>query len=148
MRRLRAAARRSGPGSGARRRAPGPGSHSWDRPGTLWEPYGPGGGHSSEGTLAMPDPDSAAVARRNAAANGLARSTNPDQLVAQIERTRESLAQTIDELADRVSPSSNIRRLRERALQEAERPEVQLVIAAAGLFAVGYVVFRALRRSR
>jgi Protein of unknown function (DUF3618) len=96
----------------------------------------------------MPDPDSAAVARRNAAANGLARSTNPDELVAQIERTRESLAQTIDELADRVSPSSNIRRLRERALQEAERPEVQLVIAAAGLLVVGYVVFRALRRGR
>jgi hypothetical protein len=96
----------------------------------------------------MPDPDSAAVARRNAAANGLARSSNPDQLVAQIERTRESLTQTIDELTDRVSPSSNIRRLRERALAEAERPEVQLVIAAAGLFVVGYVVFRAFRRRR
>jgi hypothetical protein len=96
----------------------------------------------------MPDPDSAAVARRNAAANGLARSTDPDQLVAQIERTRESLAQTIDELTDRVSPSSNIRRLRERALAEAERPEVQLVIAAAGLLFVGYVVFRALRRRK
>ena len=96
----------------------------------------------------MPEPDSAAVARRNAAANGLARHTTPDQLVAQIERTRQSLAQTIDELADRVSPSSNIRRLRERALEEAERPEVQLVIAAAGLLVVSYVVFRALRRSR
>ena len=96
----------------------------------------------------MPDPDSAAVARRNAAANGLARSTNPDQLVAHIERTRESLAQTIDELAERVSPSGNIRRLRERVLQEAERPEVQLVIAAAGLFVVSYVVFRALRRNK
>jgi hypothetical protein len=96
----------------------------------------------------MPDPDSAAVARRNVAANGLARSTNPDELVAQIERTRESLAQTIDDLADRVSPSSNIRRLRERALQEAERPEVQLVIAAAGLLVVSYVVFRAFRRGR
>jgi anti-sigma factor RsiW len=96
----------------------------------------------------MPDPDSAAVARRNAAANGLARHTTPDQLVAQIERTRESLAQTIDELSDRVSPSNNIRRLRERALAEAERPEVQLVIAAAGLLVVGYVVFRAFRRNR
>jgi anti-sigma factor RsiW len=96
----------------------------------------------------MPDPDSAAVARRNAAANGLARRTDPDELVAQMERTRESLAQTIDELADRVSPSRNLRRLRERALTEAERPEVQLVIAAASLFVVGYVVFRALRRNR
>jgi hypothetical protein len=96
----------------------------------------------------MPDPDSAAVARRNAAANGMARHTTPDQLVSQIERTRENLAQTIDELAERVSPSSNIRRLRERALQEAERPEVQVVIAAVGLFVVSYVVFRALRRNR
>jgi anti-sigma factor RsiW len=96
----------------------------------------------------MPDPDSAAVARRNAAANGLARRTDPDELVAQMERTRENLAQTIDELADRVSPSRNLRRLRERALTEAERPEVQLVIAAASLFVVGYVVFRALRRNR
>jgi hypothetical protein len=96
----------------------------------------------------MPDPDSAAVARRNAAANGLARSTNPDQLVAHIERTRESLAQTIDDLAERVSPSSNIRKLRERVQQEAERSEVQLVIAAAGLFVVGYVVVRVIRRRR
>ena len=96
----------------------------------------------------MPDPDSAAVARRSAAANGWARSRNPDQLVAQIERTRESLAQTIDELADRVSPSNNVRRLRERARQEAERPEVQLAIAAAGLLVVSYVVFRAFRRGR
>ena len=96
----------------------------------------------------MPDPDSAAVARRNAAANGLARSSNPDELVAQIERTRESLAQTIDELADRVSPSNNIMMLRERALQEVERPEVQLVIGAAGMLVVGYVVIRAFRRNR
>jgi len=96
----------------------------------------------------MPDPDSAAVARRNAAANGLARSTDPDELVAQIERTRENLAQTIDDLAERVSPSNNIRKLRERAQHEAERPQVQLALAAAGLLAVGYVVFRVLRRNK
>jgi len=96
----------------------------------------------------MPDPDSAAVARRNAAANGLARSTNPDELVAQIERTRENLAQTIDDLAERVSPANNLRKLRERAQHEAERPEVQLAIAAAGLLVVGYVVFRVLRRNK
>jgi ferric-dicitrate binding protein FerR (iron transport regulator) len=96
----------------------------------------------------MPDPDSAAVARRNAAANGLARSTDPDELVAQIERTRENLAQTIDDLAERISPSNNLRKLRERARREAERPQVQLAIAAAGLLVVGYVVFRVLRRNK
>jgi hypothetical protein len=58
------------------------------------------------------------------------------------ERTRESLAQTIDELAERVSPSSNIRRLRS-APAEAERPEVQLVIAAPTCSVVWAVVFRA-----
>jgi hypothetical protein len=112
--------------------------------GTLWRRAG----HSSEGTLAMPDPDSAAVARRNAAANGLARSTDPDELVAQIERTRENLAQTIDDLAERVSPSNNLRKLRERAQHEAERPQVQLALAAAGLLVAGYVVFRVLRRNK
>ena len=96
----------------------------------------------------MPDPDSAAVARRNAAANGLARSTDPDELVSQIERTRESLAQTIDDLAERVSPSNNLRKLRERAQHEAERPEVQIALAAAGLLVVGFVVFRVLRRRK
>jgi hypothetical protein len=95
----------------------------------------------------MPDPDSAAVARRsNAAANGLARSTDPDELVAQIERTRENLAHTIDDLAERVSPANNIRKLRERAQHEAERPEVQLAIAAAGLLVVGFIVFKVVRR--
>lgn len=113
--------------------------------GTLWRRAA----HSSEGTLAMPDPDSAAVARRNAAANGVApRTTDPDELVAQIERTRENLAQTIDDLAERVSPANNLRKLRERAQHEAERPEVQLAIAAAGLLVVGYVVFRVLRRNK
>ena len=83
-----------------------------------------------------------------AEANGTVAIRDPDVLVGEIERTRQDLARTIDELADRVSPSSNIRRLRERALEEAERPEVQVVIAAAGLLVVSYVVFRALRRNR
>jgi hypothetical protein len=97
----------------------------------------------------MPDPDSAAVARRaNAAANGVASRTDPDELVAQIERTRESLAQTIDDLAERVSPANNIRKLRERARREAERPEVQAGAAILGLLVAGYVVFRVARRNK
>jgi hypothetical protein len=112
---------------------------------TLWRLAG----HSSEGTRAMPDPDSAAVARRaNAAPNGLANRTDPDELVRQIERTRESLAQTIDDLAERVSPANNIRKLRERAQHEAERPEVQAGAAILGLLVVGYIVFRVARRKK
>ena len=112
---------------------------------TLWRQAG----HSSEGTPVMPDPDSAAVARRaTAASNGVASRTDPDALVAQIERARENLAQTIDDLAERVSPSNNIRKLRERAQREAERPEVQAGAAILGLLVVGYIVVRVARRGK
>ncbi len=73
-----------------------------------------------------------------APANG----SDPDAIVAQIERTRENLAQTIDTLADRVSPSGNARRLRERALETAGRPEVRLAAVAVGLAVVGIAVLR------
>ena len=150
MRRLRAGARRTGPGAGG---APARPPRGRDRiPGADLEHYGnPCGAErvtAAKGhwrcLIRTPRRSRGATPPPTASA----RRTTPDQLIAQIERTRESLAQTIDELTDRVSPSSNIRRLRERALAEAERPEVQLVIAAACLFVVGYVVFRALRRSR
>ena len=67
---------------------------------------------------------------------------DPDAIVAQIERTRENLAQTIDTLAERVSPSGNLRRLRERALEQAARPEVRLAAAAVGLAVVGVAILR------
>ena len=71
------------------------------------------------------------VARNNSARN------NPDAVVAEIEHTRDDLARTIDALADRVSPASNVRRLREKLREEATRPEVQLGAAAAGGLIVG-----------
>lgn len=68
--------------------------------------------------------------------------TDPDAIVAQIERTRESLAQTIDTLAERVSPASNVRKLRERVLEQTARPEVRLAAAAVGLAVVSVTILR------
>jgi hypothetical protein len=90
----------------------------------------------------MADPDSAAETHGAVAVRGTVTGTNPDAIVAQIERTRENLAQTIDTLAERVSPASNMRRLRERALKEAARPEVRLALAAVGLAVVGVTILR------
>jgi hypothetical protein len=96
----------------------------------------------------MADPESAVEVGGTVAAHGTVNGTNPDAIVAQIERTRESLAQTIDVLAERVSPASNVRRLRERALEEAARPEVRLALAAVGLAIVGVTILRIWGRRR
>ena len=66
---------------------------------------------------------SATVAVRNGAtANGRVAKRDSDEIVAEIEQTRQNLARTIDTLADRVSPSSNIRRLREQVAEQAAKP--------------------------
>ena len=82
------------------------------------------------------------------APRGALNGSDPDAIVAQIERTRESLAQTIDTLADRVSPAGNVRRLRERAIEQAGRPEVRMAAAAVGLAVVGLAVLRIWGRNR
>ena len=90
----------------------------------------------------MADPDGAVEVHGTVAMNGRATSSDPDALVAQIERTRENLARTIDGIADRVSPANNVRRLRERGREQIARPEVQLAAAAVGLAAAGLVIYR------
>ena len=85
----------------------------------------------------MADPDGAVELSGTVAPRP---ASSPDALVSQIEQTRENLAQTIDILADRVSPASNIRRLRERAMEQAARPEVRMAAAAVGLAVVGLVI--------
>jgi hypothetical protein len=90
----------------------------------------------------MADTDSAVEVHGTVAVRGAANGNNPDAIVAQIERTRENLAQTIDTLAERVSPSSNMRRLRERVLEEVARPEVRLAAAAVGLALVGVTILK------
>jgi uncharacterized protein DUF3618 len=96
---------------------------------------------------AMADRGSAAAARDSVAVRGaVVRRDDPDALVAEIDRTRESLAAAIDALADRVSPAKNAARLRARVQEQAARPEVRLAAAAAGLVLVSVAVYRVVRR--
>jgi len=81
-------------------------------------------------------------------ANGKVAKRDTDEIVAEIERTRQNLARTIDSLADRVSPASNVRRLRERAAEQAARPEVQLAALAIALAVTGVVIVRIWGRRR
>ncbi|HTZ27408.1 MAG TPA: DUF3618 domain-containing protein [Streptosporangiaceae bacterium] len=90
----------------------------------------------------MADPGSAVEVHGTVAARGAVNGTDPNAIVAQIERTRENLAQTIDTLAERVSPANNARKLRERVLQEAARPEVRLAVAAVGLALVSVTILK------
>jgi hypothetical protein len=90
----------------------------------------------------MADQDRAVEVRGTVAVHPDAASNDPDVLVADIEATRQELANTIDLLAERVSPANAARKLRERAMEQAARPEVRLAVLAAGLAVGGLVVLR------
>ena len=96
----------------------------------------------------MAEPDGTVEVQGTVAVRGAVARKDPDAIVAEIERTRENLAQTIDELADKVSPANNVRRLRERLAEQAARPEVQLAAAAAGLAVLGFTIYRIWGRRR
>ncbi len=96
----------------------------------------------------MAERDSPPQLRGVVAANGRLAKRDTDAIVAEIERTRQNLARTIDSLADRVSPASNVRRLRERAAEQAARPEVQFAAAAVVLAVAAVVVYRVLGRRK
>ena len=96
----------------------------------------------------MADQDTPAQLRGTVVVNGRVAKRDADDIVAEIERTRQNLARTIDSLADRVSPASNVRRLRERAADQLSRPEVQLAAAAAVLAVTGVVIYRIWGRRR
>ncbi len=85
---------------------------------------------------------SGTVAVNGRAGNGRVAKRDSDDIVAEIERTRQNLARTIDTLADRVSPASNVRRLRERTADQLARPEVKLAAVAVALAATGVVIWR------
>jgi hypothetical protein len=72
----------------------------------------------------------------------------PDTLVGEIERTRASLAKTIDEIADRVSPSNVARRAGDRARERISQID-PLIGGAAALAVVSvtcYLIWRRLRK--
>lgn len=76
--------------------------------------------------------------------NGEVAVHDPDELVREIERTRESLARTIDALTQRVSPANVTRRAAARAREQLSRPVVQLAGGAVLLAAVAatYLMWR------
>jgi Protein of unknown function (DUF3618) len=74
---------------------------------------------------------------------------DPNALVTEIERTRENLARTIDQLADRVSPANVARRALDRVREELQRPEARIVGGAvAGLAVLGVAAYLIRRRHR
>ena len=87
---------------------------------------------------------------------------SPDQIEADIEQTRERLAGTVNEIADRVSPANVVRRKTEgirtfadRAVTTAKaqvvdprgavRTERVVALGATAIAAVGLLVWRRLR---
>ncbi|MGO8960745.1 MAG: DUF3618 domain-containing protein [Streptosporangiaceae bacterium] len=79
---------------------------------------------------------------------GAVANSDPDVLVAQIERTREDLARTIDSLADRVSPAHNLNILKDKVSTQLARPEVRMSAAAVGVAVVGLVILRVWAKRR
>jgi hypothetical protein len=97
----------------------------------------------------MADPDGAVVVQGTIAVGGAAGARDdPGALVDEIERTRESLARTIDSLAERVSPANSARLLRARAQELTTRPEVRLAAAAVGFAMISFLVYRRFARRR
>src|SRR5579859_1529834 len=125
-----AGARRPAPAQPGHSRRSGPGLRAAVRirgqPGRL-------GGRSpavGEGMLAM------------AEANGEVALRDPDQLVKEIERTRENLARTIDTLTERVSPANLAKRAMSQVRDQVSRPEVQIGAAALAVVTLALLVWR------
>ncbi len=84
-----------------------------------------------------------------AEANGTVAISDPDALVKEIERTRESLARTVDQLADRVSPANVAHQALDRAREQFQRPEARMAGGAlAALAVLGVAAYLIRRRHR
>ena len=81
-----------------------------------------------------------------AEANGEVALRDPDALVKEIARTRANLAQTIDRLAERVSPGNVTKRAMSRGMDQVSKPPVQIGAAAVGVIVLALVVWRLRRR--
>ena len=96
----------------------------------------------------MAEQNRAVQPRDSGAVTGRVTQREPDAIVADIDRTRQDLAVTVDALAERLSPAYNARKLRERAAGQFARPQVRLGAAAAGLVVTAVVIWRVWARRR
>jgi hypothetical protein len=72
----------------------------------------------------------------------------PSELVTEIERTRANLAQTIDEITDRVSPANVARRTGDRVKERLSQvdPLIGGAVALAAVSVTCYLIWRRVRR--
>jgi len=70
------------------------------------------------------------------------------EVMSEIERTRQSLASTIDALTDRVSPGNVARQGLDRVREQVSRPQVRMAAGAVALVTVGVVAYALWRRNR
>jgi uncharacterized protein DUF3618 len=71
-----------------------------------------------------------------------------DALVADIDRTRNELARTIDAISDRVSPKKNVQRVADQVRERASHIDPVVAGAAAAAVVIGVTVLLLLRRRK
>jgi hypothetical protein len=70
------------------------------------------------------------------------------EVMSEIERTRENLANTIDALTDRVSPGNVARHSLAEVREQFSRPQVRMAAGAVAAVTVAVVVFALWRRNK
>ena len=95
----------------------------------------------------MADPDGVVEVQGTVAVSGSVARQSPDMIVADIERTRENLARTIDAIAVRVSPANNARKVMDRLREQVSQIDVRYA-AAGGAVVVGAAVLIIWRRRK
>ncbi|GGC67543.1 DUF3618 domain-containing protein [Hoyosella rhizosphaerae] len=72
-------------------------------------------------------------------------SRNPESIERDIERAREQLASTLDELVVRADPRRAVDNVKARVIAKSEEPEVRMAVAGVGVLFVLFVLWRIFR---